>query len=451
MKKSFTKSLLLFFLALAFSISASAQSLVNITNTTGPNICNGSASLVDSTANPSTIVWMYGGAILQNGGYSIQNLCPGSYIVTYSGMFGPMNFTFVVGSSSVNPCANFTATITTTAAVTPNSGTATVLVSGGVAPYTYSWINGAPSAGATIGNLSPGFYSCVVTSSNGCTYTASGVVQGSNLNPCANFITSITTQNANTIAPCNGNAAVTAVGGTSPYTYVWNNGATSSSVSNLCSGYYGCVITDANNCVSYDSTFIAFDTLVSINNTTFPNSSVIGNLGNVSMTNCTINFAALSSATIGGATNGLNGNVLITWILIDSNGVSTTFTMPYAISNSNPGVFAATLTITCYQKSQDIKTIVISDQVLLPGYSLGIEESIAELYITNPFENNIEVGLEEKSSGTIELFNLQGSLVGFKEFNDLSNLNLETVSLVKGTYFISIKISGKNIVRMLIK
>ena len=451
MKKTITKSLLLLFVALAFSITASAQSLVNITNTTGPNICNGSASLVDSTANPSTIVWMYGGAILQNGGYSIQNLCPGTYIVTYSGMFGPMNFTFVVGSSSVNPCANFTATITTTAAVTPNSGTATVLVSGGVAPYTYSWINGAPSAGATIGNLSPGFYSCVVTSSNGCTYTASGVVQGSNLNPCANFITSITTQNANTIAPCNGNAAVTAVGGTSPYTYVWNNGATSSSVSNLCSGYYGCVITDANNCVSYDSTFISFDTLVSINNTTFPNSSVIGNLGNVSMTNCTINFAALSSATIGGATNGLNGNVLITWILIDSNGVSTTFTMPYAISNSNPGVFAATLTITCYQKSQDIKTIVISDQVLLPGYSLGIEESIAELYITNPFENNIEVGLEEKSSGTIELFNLQGSLVGFKEFNDLSNLNLETVSLVKGTYFISIKISGKNIVRMLIK
>jgi hypothetical protein len=451
MKKTITKSLLLFFVSLAFSITASAQSLVNITNTTGPNNCNGSASLVDSTANPSTIVWMYGGAILQNGGYSIQNLCPGTYIVTYSGMFGPINFTFVVGST-VNPCANFTATITTTAAVTPNSGTATVLVSGGVAPYTYTWVNGSPSAsGSSIGNLSPGFYSCVVTSSNGCTYTASGVVQGSNLNPCANFITSITTQNANTIAPCNGSASVTTVGGTSPYTYVWNNGATTASVSNLCAGYYGCMITDANNCVSYDSTFIAFDTLVNINNTTFPNSSVIGNLGNVSMTNCTINFAALSSATIGGATNGLNGNVLITWILVDSNGVSTTFTVPYLTNNSNPGVFAATLTITCYQKSQDIKTIVISDQVQLPGYTLGIEESIAELFITNPFENNIEVGLEEKSSGTIELFNLQGSLVGFKEFNDLSNLNLETVSLVKGTYFISIKISGKNIVRMLIK
>ena len=451
MKKSFTKSLLLFFVALAFSITASAQSLVNITNTTGPNSCNGSASLVDSTANPSTIVWMYGGAILQNGGYSIQNLCPGTYIVTYSGMFGPMNFTFVVGSSSVNPCANFTATITTTAAVTPNSGTATVLVSGGVAPYTYSWINGAPSAGATIGNLSPGFYSCVVTSSNGCSYTASGVVQGSNLNPCANFITSITTQNANTIAPCNGNAAVTAVGGTSPYTYVWNNGATSSSVSNLCSGYYGCVITDANNCVSYDSTFISFDTLVSINNTTFPNSSVIGNLGNVSMTNCTINFAALSSATIGGATNGLNGNVLITWILIDSNGVSTTFTMPYAINNSNPGVFAATLTITCYQKSQDIKTILISDQVLLPGYSLGIEENTGNVVVTNPFDASLALQFDAAKTGSIQLVNLQGALVASKEFTNSLAVNIDTEKLTKGTYFVTINIDGQSIVRKLIK
>lgn len=451
MKKSFTKSLLLFFVALAFSITASAQSLVNITNTTGPNICNGSASLVDSTANPSTIVWMYGGAILQNGGYSIQNLCPGTYIVTYSGMFGPINFTFVVGSSSVNPCANFTATITTTAAVTPNSGTATVLVSGGVAPYTYTWINGAPSTGATIGNLSPGFYSCVVTSSNGCSYTASGVVQGSNLNPCANFITSITTQNANTIAPCNGNAAVTAVGGTSPYTYVWNNGATSSSVSNLCSGYYGCVITDANNCVSYDSTFIAFDTLVSINNTTFPNSSVIGNLGNVSMTNCTINFAALSSATIGGATNGLNGNVLITWILVDSNGVSTTFTVPYLINNANPGVFAATLTITCYQKSQDIKTIVISDQVELPGFSLGIEESTGNVVVTNPFDASLALQFDVAKTGSIQLVNLQGALVASKEFKNSLAVNIDTEKLTKGTYFVTINIDGQSIVRKLIK
>lgn len=451
MKKTITKSLLLFFVALAFSITASAQSLVNITNTTGPNSCNGSASLVDSTANPSTIVWMYGGAILQNGGYSIQNLCPGAYIVSYSGMFGPTNFTFVVGST-VNPCANFTATITTTAAVTPNSGTATVLVSGGVAPYTYTWVNGSPSAsGSSIGNLSPGFYSCVVTSSNGCTYTASGVVQGSNLNPCANFISTITSQNANTIAPCNGSASVTTVGGTSPYTYVWNNGATTASVSNLCAGYYGCMITDANNCVSYDSTFIAFDTLVNINNTTFPNSSVIGNLGNVNMTNCTINFAALSSATIGGATNGSSGNILITWILVDSNGVSTTFTVPYAVSNSNPGVFAATLTITCYQKSQDIKTIVISDQVQLPGFTLGLEENAMNVVISNPFDAQVALQFDAAKSGSIQLVNLQGACVATKEFTNSALVTIDTENLTKGTYFVTINVDGQSIVRKLIK
>ena len=453
MKKSFTKSLLLFFVALVFSITASAQSLVNITNTTGPNSCNGSASLVDSTANPSTIVWMYAGAILQNGGYSIQNLCPGTYIVSYSGMFGPVNFTFIIGSSNTNPCAGFTASMTTTAANAANSGTATVVVSGGVAPYTYTWVNGSPSSasGSSIGNLSAGFYSCVVTSSNGCTYTATGVVQGSNLNPCANFITSITSQNANTIAPCNGSASVTTVGGSTPYSYVWNNGATTASVSNLCAGYYGCMITDANNCVSYDSTFIAFDTLVNINNTTFPNPSVIGNLGNVSMTNCTINFAALSSASIGGAANGLNGNVLITWILIDSNGVSTTFTMPYLINNSNPGVFSASLTITCYQKSQAIKTIVISDQVQLPGYTLGIDENAMNVVISNPFDVQVALQFDAAKSGSIQLVNLQGAFVATKEFSNSAVVTIDTENLTKGTYFVTINVDGQSIVRKLIK
>jgi hypothetical protein len=456
MKKTFTKSLLLFFVALAFSITASAQSLVNITNTTGPNNCNGSASLVDSTANPSTIVWMYGGAILQNGGYSIQNLCPGAYIVSYSGMFGPMNFTFVVGSSSVvNPCAGFSATMTTTASVTPYSGTVTVTPTGGSAPYTFSWNNGNMSttsnSSSILNNVGAGFIDCIVTSSNGCTYSVSGVVQGSNLNPCANFITSITSQNANTIAPCNGSASVTTVGGSTPYSYVWNNGATTASVSNLCAGYYGCMITDANNCVSYDSTFIAFDTLVNINNTTFPNSSVIGNLGNVNMTNCTINFAALSSATIGGATNGLNGNVLITWILVDSNGVSTTFTVPYLTNNSNPGVFAATLTITCYQKSQDIKTIVISDQVQLPGFTLGLEENAMNVVISNPFDAQVALQFDAAKSGSIQLVNLQGACVATKEFTNSALVTIDTENLTKGTYFVTINVDGQSIVRKLIK
>jgi hypothetical protein len=447
MKKTITKSLLLLFVALAFSISATAQTLVNTTNATGPNLCNGSATLIDTTA--TAITWSSAGVIIQNTTYSIQNLCPGNYAVSYMGVFGNITLTFVIGTGTSNPCANFAASITTTASSAVMSGTASVVVTGGVAPYTYLWSNGATSANLT--NLAAGSYSCVVTSSNGCVYTATGVVQGANTNPCANFLVSVSTQNSTSIAPCNGVATAVTSGGTAPYTYLWNTGASTPSVSSSCPGMYACVVTDASNCVYYDSAYIAYDTLVSITNTTFPGNVVIGNLGNVTVTNCTVNFAAINSASIGGAVNGTNGNVLITWIIVDSSGVSTTFTVPYLINNSNPGVFAATLTITCYQKAQAINTIVITDQVELPGYSLGLEEMNMELSFTNPFENSISLNWEGEKTGTIQLVNLQGNLVASGSFANANQVTLETVNVVKGTYFITMQLNGETIVRKMIK
>ncbi|MDQ3141318.1 MAG: T9SS type A sorting domain-containing protein [Bacteroidota bacterium] len=46
----------------------------------------------------------------------------------------------------------------------------------------------------------------------------------------------------------NGSISITAKGGRMPYTYLWNNGRTSSSISNLRAGEYTLRITDANQC-----------------------------------------------------------------------------------------------------------------------------------------------------------------------------------------------------------
>ncbi|MBK6889502.1 MAG: SprB repeat-containing protein [Sphingobacteriales bacterium] len=42
-----------------------------------------------------------------------------------------------------------------------------------------------------------------------------------------------------------GTASVTASGGTPPYTYLWNTGATTSSISGLVAGTYSVTVTDA--------------------------------------------------------------------------------------------------------------------------------------------------------------------------------------------------------------
>ena len=125
-----------------------------------------------------------------------------------------------------------------------NNGSIDLTVSGGTAPYLYTWSNGFNSQ--DLANLVAGTYSVTVQDANGCT-----VVLSININqPVAQ-----TTLNANIgKVACFGNASgsidLTVIGGTSPYTYSWNNGTyLTQDVFNVVAGVYSVVVTDANNCV----------------------------------------------------------------------------------------------------------------------------------------------------------------------------------------------------------
>src|SRR5205085_6133551 len=48
----------------------------------------------------------------------------------------------------------------------------------------------------------------------------------------------------------NGNINVTVTGGTAPYMYQWNNGATTKNLINLSSGSYTVSVTDAQGCTT---------------------------------------------------------------------------------------------------------------------------------------------------------------------------------------------------------
>jgi|GEM_PF-2561099 len=68
-------------------------------------------------------------------------------------------------------CAGSDLAVTATA----NGNSATATATGGVPPYTYSWSNGA--TGETATGLAPGSYTITVTDANGCSATASVVVE----------------------------------------------------------------------------------------------------------------------------------------------------------------------------------------------------------------------------------------------------------------------------------
>jgi hypothetical protein len=100
-------------------------------------------------------------ANINNGAYSPLNT-----------LIGGFNYTPII-RPYLNGCT-LTATATSTSDCGGNTGTATVVPASGNAPYTYAWSNG--SITATINNLAAGVYSCTVTSTDGCTTTASTTV-----------------------------------------------------------------------------------------------------------------------------------------------------------------------------------------------------------------------------------------------------------------------------------
>ncbi|MEM7575734.1 MAG: SdrD B-like domain-containing protein, partial [Bacteroidota bacterium] len=138
---------------------------------------------------------------------------------------------------------NLSAIVTDAACNGEASGAIDLTVSGGTAPYSFSWSNGATTE--DISGLLAGSYTGTVTDANGCTASATVVVD----EPAA-----IEVVVQAPIIECGGTAtgSITAIpnGGTGPYTYMWSNGGTGSFIENLATGIYSVTVTDANGCMA---------------------------------------------------------------------------------------------------------------------------------------------------------------------------------------------------------
>ncbi|MFM8488356.1 MAG: SprB repeat-containing protein, partial [Bacteroidota bacterium] len=118
------------------------------------------------------------------------------------------------------------------------AGEATVSASGGVFPYNLTWNTpGIPAGTTSAVNLCPGTYTVTATDANGCTETESVVI-----NPVAPLVSSFNSTDPVCAGVQNGSAAISVTGGTAPYSYVWDNGATTSSVNNLACGSHSVTV-----------------------------------------------------------------------------------------------------------------------------------------------------------------------------------------------------------------
>ena len=133
------------------------------------------------------------------------------------------------------------------------TGSARVIVSGGVQPYSYTWLpNGATTA--SISNLQAGRYSVTVRDFNSCTKSDT-VTVGSNP-PLV--IQGFDFSQLKCSGDATGSIMVKVIGGGGTYTYRWSTTPvqTSDTAKNLTAGRYFVTVTDQNNCTVTKDTML---------------------------------------------------------------------------------------------------------------------------------------------------------------------------------------------------
>ncbi|MEZ5043404.1 MAG: T9SS type A sorting domain-containing protein [Saprospiraceae bacterium] len=121
-------------------------------------------------------------------------------------------------------------------------GAVEVAFFGGQAPYSLSWFNG--QSRLRLPDLGEGAYALTLTDGNNCTETDTLLLFAPDSLQVQ--VDSFADMSCKGIP--DGFIRVSGLGGTAPYTYVWNTGSKSSAIANLMAGTYTVTISDFNGC-----------------------------------------------------------------------------------------------------------------------------------------------------------------------------------------------------------
>ncbi len=364
--------------------AVSGSTAPSITVKVTPSNCgtkNGIAvASVTSGTSPYKYSWNNGDTLKKD-----SNLAAGVYIVTVTDKNGCSSFKAATVSDTNGPVLSVTSQTNNLCAGQSN-GAITVSVTGGKTPYKYSWSNGATTA--SINGLQAGPYQVTVTDANGCSDVKTITITA----PTTLALTTSTTQAACNTS--NGGASVTVSGGTSPYTYMWSNASTSTSISNVAAGSYSVAITDKNGCTS--------SAVASVSNASGP----VITITSVSDDNCSLGTKGSISISDTGGTPA--------YTYLWSNGLTT-----MNISNLTAGNYNVVVTDASGCKGTANATIT---EVLPPAISMC-------MVTVDPATNYNTIIWDKTNTKQIESYNIYKETTAPGLFTKIGSLKSDTTCI----------------------
>lgn len=366
---------------------------------------------------------------------------------------------------------------TTPAACGQSTGSATCAANDPYPPYTYSWSTGATGSN-TISGLAAGNYTVFVTNGLGC--ITEQLFSVSNANGATVAINATATS-------CNGGSdgslTAQASGSTGPYIYSWSNGGTTATISNLNAGTYSVTVTDAQGCITVQSSTVSEPAILTTSITT-TNPTCAGGTGSLAaspsggtapftyswsngMTNQNItvsagNYTVTVTDTKGCTTTQTSVLTAPSPIVVNTtstpstgtNGTATATvsggTPPYtyswgsippqftnAASNLPPGNF--TIFVTDSKGCIETGTVTVQNSISIEDLSLGVAHF-------NVFPNPsfgtfmIEVKMTNSENIALNIQDMKGMSLYSSAHSTVSTLELpiEVSSFSKGVYIVSL-------------
>lgn len=333
----------------------------------------------------------------------LMNLASGSYTVSITDVTENCTeeTTIIVTNSN-----DFTYTLTTSDPTCGNAdGLIEINVTGGTAPFSYSFDNGLTFTPNNSANLPSGTYTVVVEDNGGCeqTFTETLTADCCNFNIAASVINTTCGEN-------NGAINLTLTNTSGNESLLWSNGATTEDLNNLSAGNYNLTINSIGCSVNETYT---------VGNSNGVNSSFTATPQPTTISNSEVTFISQSSNASG-----------FVWT-IDNDTIANNDTLVYQFPSDSAGTYLVCLTAFNNICADSICKVILIDNdsvaLIIPNVITPNNDGVNDLFRI--------IGIDENYDLTI--FNRWGRKVkSFSPYkNDWDGTNEGGKNLSEGTYY----------------